>query len=222
MGSSIFLTVILVISIIILFSVAIYKSKYQSVSDNSDQDTERLTEDDIKRAIVKLREIEFGIDARMDDEEFLKLIQKEGRFIRITKLQAKKLISQGKQVFCAPNKSTYNDSIYIYLRDVPSGVNFNKFCNQYKNICCIEEDNNGRIAWFTNEENVRLLETETGKKIIFYKEGSRFEPRQRTALDGKVWWVVYDRYREEFSSLTCFGRYKTKKACQSAIDNYGL
>lgn len=28
-----------------------------------------------------------------------------------------------------------------------------------------------------------------------------------------------DRYKQEFSSLTCFGKYKTKKDCQAAIDN---
>lgn len=153
----IFLIAIIAIPVIIILMVT-SNSNHKNINNNSDQDTEELTEDDIKRAVIKLREIEFGIDARMDDEEFLKLIQKGGQLIRITKLQAKKLISQGKQVLCAPNKATYDDSIYIYLRDVPLGVNFNKFCNQYKNICCIEEGNNGRIAWFTNEENLYLLE----------------------------------------------------------------
>ena len=70
-----------------------------------------------------------------------------------------------------------------------------------------------------DNEEICKHENYLGKRIAFYKEESRFEPRQRTALDGKVWWVVYDRYKQEFSSLTCFGKYKTKKDCQWAIDN---
>ena len=32
--------------------------------------------------------------------------------------------------------------------------------------------------------------------------------------------LVVTFYKQEFSSLTCFGKYKTKKDCQSAIDSY--
>lgn len=44
------------------------------------------------------------------------------------------------------------------------------------------------------------------------------EPRKRTALDGKVWWCVFDTAKMKWSTLTFFGRYKTKKACQQDID----
>lgn len=41
----------------------------------------------------------------------------------------------------------------------------------------------------------------------------RFVPMERTALDGKTWWVVFDRLENRYSNLTCFGKYKTKKDC---------
>ena len=45
-------------------------------------------------------------------------------------------------------------------------------------------------------------------------------PRQRTAIDGKTWWCVFDTSTMKYSILTCFGRYKLKKDCQFAIDYY--
>ena len=47
-----------------------------------------------------------------------------------------------------------------------------------------------------------------------------FEPRQRTAVDGKTWWCVFDTVNGKFSTLLCFGKYKTKKDCQWVIDKY--
>ena len=45
------------------------------------------------------------------------------------------------------------------------------------------------------------------------------EPRQRTAVDGKTWWVVYDTVaRKYLDTIMYFGKYKTKKDCQYAID----
>ena len=49
---------------------------------------------------------------------------------------------------------------------------------------------------------------------------SMFESRKRTALDGKVWWCVFDTDTWKWSTLWCFGRYKLKKDCQLAIDTY--
>ena len=46
------------------------------------------------------------------------------------------------------------------------------------------------------------------------------EPRKRTALDGKSWWCVFDAENMRWSTLTMFGKYKTEKECQSAIDKY--
>lgn len=48
----------------------------------------------------------------------------------------------------------------------------------------------------------------------------RFRPVKRTALDGKEWWCVFDLEKMKWSTLTCFGKYQTKKACQQAIDHY--
>ena len=43
-------------------------------------------------------------------------------------------------------------------------------------------------------------------------------PRKRIALDGKFWWCVFDTKKMNWSTLACFGKYKTKKACKYAID----
>ena len=46
------------------------------------------------------------------------------------------------------------------------------------------------------------------------------EPRKRTALDGKTWWCVFDTENQTWSTLTIFGKYSTRKACQLDIDLY--
>lgn len=43
------------------------------------------------------------------------------------------------------------------------------------------------------------------------------EARQRTAIDGKTWWVVFDTDKQKYSTFLCFGKYKTKRACNIAI-----
>lgn len=48
--------------------------------------------------------------------------------------------------------------------------------------------------------------------------GEKFVPRKRTALDGRIWWCVYDTEQREYSSLLCFGKYKLKREAQYAID----
>ena len=48
----------------------------------------------------------------------------------------------------------------------------------------------------------------------------RFIPTKRTAIDGKAWWVVYDRKNGKYSDLICHGKYFTKKSCQFDIDFY--
>ena len=116
---------------------------------------------------------------------------------KITKTQARKMHAEGKAVYVTASKvSPY--SIWMPPHEIPKETDFEEFCGEY---------------YFYN------CNAETGRRITFYKEENRFEPRQKTSLDGKVWWVVYDRYEQEFSSLTCFGKYKTKKDCQWAIDN---
>lgn len=45
------------------------------------------------------------------------------------------------------------------------------------------------------------------------------EPRKRIALDGKTWWCVFDTDTMKWSTIILFGRYKTKKDCQIAIDS---
>ena len=47
-----------------------------------------------------------------------------------------------------------------------------------------------------------------------------FKPVKRTALDGRVWWVVYNTVEEDYSHIVYFGKYKTKKDCQYAIDRF--
>lgn len=55
---------------------------------------------------------------------------------------------------------------------------------------------------------------------ISVKASTNLEPRERTAVDGKTWWVVFDKDTQKYSTLTCFGKYKSKKDCQYAIDKY--
>ncbi len=45
-----------------------------------------------------------------------------------------------------------------------------------------------------------------------------FEPRKKAAVDGKEWWCVWDTDKKDWSTVTCFGKYRTKKACQFVID----
>lgn len=46
------------------------------------------------------------------------------------------------------------------------------------------------------------------------------EARKRIAIDGKVWWCVFDTYTMTWSTATVFTRYKRKKDCQYAIDKW--
>ena len=46
------------------------------------------------------------------------------------------------------------------------------------------------------------------------------EPRKRMALDGKIWWCVFDTDTMKWSAITMFGKYKTKVACQEAVNKY--
>ena len=52
------------------------------------------------------------------------------------------------------------------------------------------------------------------------KTKARFVPSFIFSVDGKAWYCVYDTQEKRYSSLLCFGKYKTKKACQFAIDYY--
>jgi len=47
---------------------------------------------------------------------------------------------------------------------------------------------------------------------------ARFEPRKRTALDGRVWWCVWDTERGGWSTFLCHGKYITRKAAALAIE----
>ena len=49
-------------------------------------------------------------------------------------------------------------------------------------------------------------------------EKDKLEPVKRTSIDGKTWWCVYNTTKQEFSTNTYFGRYKTKSACKFAIN----
>ena len=48
----------------------------------------------------------------------------------------------------------------------------------------------------------------------------RFVPVKRTALNGKVFWVVWDNKTKNYSTFTCHGKYETKKECEFAISYY--
>ena len=46
------------------------------------------------------------------------------------------------------------------------------------------------------------------------------EARKRTAIDGRIWWCVFDTDSMKWSTLVVFGKYKLKRDCQYAIDRY--
>lgn len=46
------------------------------------------------------------------------------------------------------------------------------------------------------------------------------EARRRIAIDGRVWWCVWDNEKGNWSTLTCFGKYKTKRGAEIAIKYY--
>lgn len=48
---------------------------------------------------------------------------------------------------------------------------------------------------------------------------NRFEPRKRTALDGKIWWCIFDKDKHTWSTFLCHKKYKTKKEANIAIEN---
>ena len=54
----------------------------------------------------------------------------------------------------------------------------------------------------------------------------RFEPRKRTALDGREWWCVFDTARQCWSTYLYHGKYKRKKDAVYAIEHgrevYGI
>ena len=45
----------------------------------------------------------------------------------------------------------------------------------------------------------------------------RFVPKERTALDGKVWWCIYDNKHNCWATFVGFGKYKRKKDALIAI-----
>lgn len=48
-----------------------------------------------------------------------------------------------------------------------------------------------------------------------------YVPTKRTALDGKVWWVVLNDVTKKYTSIVALsGKYKTRKACLAAIDQF--
>lgn len=48
----------------------------------------------------------------------------------------------------------------------------------------------------------------------------KYEPRKRTALDGKVWWYPFDVINHKWSTLLCHGKHKTKWECEYYINLY--
>ena len=67
---------------------------------------------------------------------------------KIPTTQARKIHAEGKAVYVTASKvNPY--SIWISAYDIPKGMDFDKFCNEY---------------WFYN------CTAETGRRITFYKE----------------------------------------------------
>ena len=64
------------------------------------------------------------------------------------------------------------------------------------------------------------LDEALGLKESGEKE-ARFIPVDRRAVDGRRWYVVYDKQEDEYAKFPAyFGRYTTRKNCQYAIDRF--
>lgn len=61
----------------------------------------------------------------------------------------------------------------------------------------------------------------TNKTHILMGDKIMYEPRKRTAIDGKVWWCVFDTEKMQYNTIL-FGRYKLKRDCQYAIDRWEI
>ena len=48
-----------------------------------------------------------------------------------------------------------------------------------------------------------------------------YEPRKRTAIDGKVWWCAFNTKTMKYETIL-FDKYKLKRDCQYAIDRWEL
>lgn len=46
---------------------------------------------------------------------------------------------------------------------------------------------------------------------------NRFTPKKRRALDGRIWWCIYDNRRNAWSTFLYHGKYTTRKAALYAI-----
>lgn len=49
----------------------------------------------------------------------------------------------------------------------------------------------------------------------------RFTPGKRTALDGRIWWCVWDNENGAWSTFLCHGKYHTRKEAVIAIHRTG-
>lgn len=47
----------------------------------------------------------------------------------------------------------------------------------------------------------------------------RFKPAKHTALDGRVWWCVWDTERKCWSTFTCHGKYKRRSDALFACEH---
>lgn len=56
--------------------------------------------------------------------------------------------------------------------------------------------------------------------MVYYPRSCRYMPRKRTALDGKVWWCVFDLVNMQWSKQHYHYKYRTKKECQNAINSH--
>ena len=50
----------------------------------------------------------------------------------------------------------------------------------------------------------------------------RFYPRKRIAIDGRLWWCVFDETTKDWSTYLCFTKYRRKKDAQYAISRFSV
>ena len=82
------------------------------------------------------------------------------------------------------------------------------------------ENENSRAFIYLNEKWVLAEVTKRGEFVKRYQKiTDDFEPRKRTAIDGRVWWYPFDNTTHEWCTLSFRGKYKLRRDCEQAIKN---
>lgn len=61
------------------------------------------------------------------------------------------------------------------------------------------------------------MQLKTGNQNQKKEENSMYEARKRTAVDGSIWWCVFNLRTQDWSLDVRHGRYQSRLDCECAI-----